>query len=498
MRKTGDMGHISQRFGIEIGRGWVILFLLAAIIVGAAYGIGPLRPLPPELRLLAVDGEAAVTELAVSGTVGDEGVLRFPVRLAVQNVGAQAAQPRQIVLNVPGRFRVATQHGRLPGDVTPGVPLHRYVVNVTVPELAPNEPPQTLTGLETIWLEPDLPRYYCTAQNDGVPEFVPAPRFDPEIMSDVQIFYSVHSNRHRNTGLLKVRVDASQLGVEPAAMPPLFPTVFEEPEATVPELGALRYGGTRTAWCGDPEQPMELYIALWETAANARFYVIHVDGQPRKHLYDLNGDGIIELETWDASGDGRFEARRQARYAVPEFLRPLPGRRPDLLLPDTVAPDSAWLELFSNTAAGPLRFAEAEARAAEARAAAARAAAARAAAAAQTAAPGSPPYDTATGMPGERRPFADIEPLPPPDSAWLELFLDAGAGPFRFSRGIRAAADDDAGTTPAPRAPGTTSADTVAVPDTVTVDTAQPPPPPRRSVPLGTPVPIRPPGGGVP
>jgi hypothetical protein len=197
---------------------------------------------------------------------------------------------------------------------------------------------------------------------------------------------------------------------------------------------------------------MELFAVTWESQAGARFHVIHVQGQPRKHLYDLNGDGIVQLETWDVDGDGRFEARREARFPVPEFLLPLPTQRPELTLPDTVPPDSAWLALFRNTAAGPLRFAQ-QARMPPPR-------------------PAMPGDTTADGLPS-----GDLmEPLPPPDSAWLDLFRNTAAGPFRFSRRPQ----------PPPQDTIDAARDTVVVPDTAA---PAPPPQPRPPRPLGTPIP---------
>ncbi len=47
-------------------------------------------------------------------------------------------------------------------------------------------------------------------------------------------------------------------------------------------------------------------------------------GVPRKYLFDLDRDSIIELEMWDPDGDGEFETRRQARLPIPAFLLPPP------------------------------------------------------------------------------------------------------------------------------------------------------------------------------
>lgn len=464
------MGHIAQRFGIRLGRGWVTLILLALAGVGLAYWVGPLRPPPAQLRLVVLDGDSAVEAVQLRGAFDEASqVLRYALPLAVQNVGERAGQPRRLVLDVPGRFSLSTPRGRLSGEVTAGVPLRRYVVDVPSPAVAPGGAPQALPGLETLFLEPDLPRFYCTQSGDAIPEFVPAPDYNAEALSEVRIFYSLveRQSAERSTGLLSLQLDPEQLRVQPAQMPPAFPTVFEDPEVQGPELGPLSYRGSRTAWCGDPEQPMELFSVSWEAQGGARFWVIHVQGQPRKHLYDLDGDGTVDLETWDVDGDGRFEARRQARFPVPEFLQPLPAQRPELTLPDTTPPDPAWLALFRNTAAGPFRFAL------EARAAVARG----------PVMPGDTTAEAGAAM-------AALDPLPPPDSAWLRLFLDASAGPFRFTRRVDVATPADTAVTDTLGGlpTGEPAADTAeAAPDT-----AQPPPRPRPAPrPLGTPVPPR-------
>ncbi|HSJ06026.1 MAG TPA: hypothetical protein VK936_04940 [Longimicrobiales bacterium] len=472
------MGHIVQRFGFQLGRGWIFLVVMTAIVLGGMYWIGPLRPLPAELELVVLAGDEPVDELAVPGELDAEtGAVRFAVPLAVRNTGARPGTPRRITLSVPGRYRLITARGVLDSEVTPGVPLRRYVLSVSAPAIAPDGPPVRVRGLETVWIEPDLPSYYCMPVGD-IPEFMPAPHIDAGTLADVRIFYSLTSREaeRRRTGVLTLRLDPSRLQATPAAMPPVFPTSFEEPEVEAPDLGPLLYGGERRSYCGDPEQPMELFTVVWQTAAGGRFYVIYIDDAPRKHLYDLNGDGTIDLETWDATGDGRFEARREARYAVPEFLVPSPRRRADSLEPDTVPPDSAWLAVFNDPAAGPFRFTR---RPAE-----------------TGAAPGAVP-----GAPSPRT--AAVEPLPPPDSAWLDLFLDTERGPFRFTRRAepQQAEPGEPGDVPTQPLPGDTSPQTTPQPEAEPAEgpPAEPPaaspPSPRRTVPLGTPVPRRPPGG---
>lgn len=390
------MGYKAQRIGFSVSRGWTLLLLVIGGLIAASFWIGPLRPLPAELQLLAVAGNSALTEVEATGQLRADGTVRFAVPLAVRNVGFQPAEPWQLQLSMPGHYHLTTRRGRLAGEVTAGVPLRRYTIDLTPTHVPVDNATMRLPGLDTIWLEPDLPRYYCQLGDGQVPEFLPAPDRDPAQLSRVSIFYSFRTANaaERHSGLLAVRLDTAMLRSQPAPMPPSFPTVFlVEPDeddpaaetvaqpadsATAPADSAgdsaaadgaaradtagagnvirLVAGGSRRAYCGDPEAPVDLYTTIHETADGGRVYTVHVAGAARKRLYDMNGDDVIELERWDSDGNGFFEARRQARFEVPDFLKPLPPLNPEMLEPDTVPPDSAFLQLFGNTAAGPFRF----------------------------------------------------------------------------------------------------------------------------------------------
>ncbi|HSJ10978.1 MAG TPA: hypothetical protein VK928_13730 [Longimicrobiales bacterium] len=469
------MGRV-QRFGIRLSRGWTVLLLLAALLVGAAYWIGPLRSFPAEFELAVVHDGSLVETAAIPGTRTPDGAVQFALPLAARNTGAREGSPRRVSISVPAQYRVFTRRGMLPGEASQGVPLRRYVVDLNTAAVPPDSTAFRLPGLDTVWLQSELPRYYCSFQEGLVPEFVPAPRHDPATLADLRIFYSVTdgASNSRNTGVLSLQLPPELLEVTPAPMPPSFRTTVEEPEARVPEFGALRNVGARSALCGDPQTAVELYSVVWETATGGRIFVVHLAGAERKRLYDLNDDGVVELETWDADGDGRFESRREARYTVPEFLLPLPPRDPSMLEPDGAPPDSAFLAVFRNTPAGPWRFAE------KMRADSIRivqdslrlvqdslrfADSVRAALAADSARAAAP---TAPAVTDTDRDVA------PPDPAWLRLFLDTSAGPFRFTR------------RPAPPPVDTVRADSAAAADTTP---PPPPPPPRRPQPLGTPVP---------
>jgi hypothetical protein len=473
-----------QRFGIRIGRGWVVLFLIAGSLLLGAYWIGPLRPIPARIELLAIDGDVAVPQIAVRprGTAG--GGLVFPIAVAARNVGAQSARPSSLVLSVPPQFGIATTRGRITGVATAGVPLRRYPIALGRSELRPDSQTVMLPGLDTIYLEPDLPRYYCTTQGGTIPEFSSAPRYNAHTLSDIRIFYSfMEAGRaERQTGLLTVQIDPALLEVAPAANPPTFPTVVEIPAARAPETGTLLFAGARTAHCGDPEQPVELYTTLWETRMGGRVFVVYVDNVGRKRLYDMDRDGIIELETWDSDGDGLFESRREARYAIPEFLIPLPPRDPSMTQPDPVPPDDQWLALFHNAARGPSRFARSTLTP-HPPIAAVDTAGADAASADTAAAPRVAETGPQTSDPDLR----DVRPATP---EFLALFADTAAGPFRFAerpRALPAAQAPPAAGTPAftPLRP-TLTADSAAPAEPE--PEPEPPPRPRRRQPLGTPI----------
>jgi hypothetical protein len=494
------MGNRAQRFGIDIGRGWVILFLIGGTLLLAAYWIGPLRPLPAHLELLAIDGDVAVPQFAPEPGRTADGGLVFAVPLAARNIGSRTARPASVVLSLPAQYRLATTRGPLVGEVAAGVPLRRYVIALPEAVLAPDSTTRVLTGLDTIFLQPDLPRYYCMTQGPQIPEFTAAPDFDAQTLSDVRIFYSFNdpSGPERQTGLLTVRLDPELLEVEPAAMPPSFRTTIQEPEAQAPDVGRLRFAGARTAHCGDPERPIELFTVLWETQNGGQLFVVYVDNVGRKRLYDLNRDGIIELETWDGDADGLFEARREARYATPAFLLPLPPRDPSMTQPDPVPPDARWLALFHRADGGPRRFAQSSLTAHPQVAVADTAAPDSAAVARQDSAAlaGAPALDSAAQVDAPARPAAPtagapveagLGPVRQATPQFLALFADTSAGPFRFSR-----------QPPPPREPARQPAATAQIPaagpDTVAVqpveeDTTPPPPRPRpRRPPLGTPI----------
>ena len=435
------MNYVAQRMGLRIPPGLIVLVLIIGALVGAAFWIGPFRPLPPAVELLVADGEgfAAQAALANAGTAEEP---RFPLVLALRNAGGRVAHPSELHLSVPARLRLRSTRYALAREVVPGNPLVRYALPLEVGVLPPDTT-AAVAVLDTVWLEPQHDDYHCEAMSDSIPVFAPAPRIDPERLASVQAFYSVRDGRieGRQTGVVHVRLDARAFDRPALARPPAFPTQIREPWIPGPALGPLTHAGTRTALCGDPQQPLELFTSTWETPTGGRFLVVYLNGAPRKYLYDLNRDSIVELEMWDPDGDGRFEARRAARFPIPSFL--LPERLPEATAAlDSLANDPAWQQLVHDTLAGPYRFVPDTLRPPALRQRA-------------------PPSGTAV-LPGAvPRPGVTA-----PDTAWLRRFHDTDAGPYRFAPN------------PPPR---------LVVPP-------PPPPRPRRDEPLGTPIPYPPPG----
>lgn len=416
--------YVVRRFGFRPSRGLVSLAIIVAVLAAGAFWIGPFRPRPPELALLALSGDGRFHQFvgipsswADTLPAASEATARFPLILAVHNAGSQVARPTKVSLSLPSKFRITDAAGQpLPAFTTMGNPLVRYELPIRIKEVQPGRLPAML-GADTLWLEPIIPSMYCTAMADSVPEFVSAPVQNPTLNSRVRIFYSfTGASRKRQTGLLTVQVDPNLVKRDPAPNPPVFQTQVIKPQAPRPVLDAINEVGSRTTMCGDPGQPIELHSELWETAAGGRFFVVYYGGAPRKYLYDLNRDSIIELEMWDQDADGKFESRRAARMAIPSFLMPFAKSVADSLgidttvvALDTVPATPEWIALFYNTNAGPFRFGGKPA----------------------------PARDTTRQQPRVQTAPVQIPDTIREDPKFRQLFDNTGAGPFRFYRAQR-------------------------------------------------------------
>lgn len=420
--------YVAKRFGFRPQRGLIALFIIIALLAAGAFWIGPFRPRPAELKLVALSGDGRFREyVGIPSSWADtlpaasEATARFPLILAVYNAGTRPAKPERLALSVPGRFRITDARGvPFPATTSVGNPLVRYELPIRTQSIEPGRFPTIITAGDTLWLEAVVPSMYCTEIADSIPEFTSAPAIDPRTLSRIRTFYSFEDQRTRvrQTGLLTIQVDPNLVKRAPAPPPPVFETQVIRPAAPRPSFGTLTPIGSRIASCGDPAEPIEIMSALWETENGGRFFVLYNGGAPRKYLFDLNRDSIIELEMWDQDNDGLFESRRAARMPIPAFLMPYPKAALDSASADSAANFAAldsvantpeWQQLFYNVAAGPLRFAR-------------------------------PAGDTATrntaapAQPGAR-PRVEVPAHVRVDTAWLRTFNNTSAGPFRFYKG---------------------------------------------------------------
>lgn len=355
--------HVLLRFSPRLDGRWLLGLLIIGGLIAAGSFIRWTGPAPP-LHLLALGPEGQFRDtLLVPASWGDTATttpgadVRVPLILAVRNAGTRPVRPGRLSLSVPLRYRVTGSGGQeLETRVEPGSPLVSYAFD---PDLAPVEPqrlPSMLQAHDTLWLEVIIPSYYCVALADSIPEFVPAPPPPLRTLGEVRIFYAFSEGdlEVRRTGTLLVRMDTTLLDVAVPSSPPSFP-MQADPAIAGPELGTLAYAGSRRSMCGEPEAPMELLSTVWETADGGRFITLDYGGTVRKHLYDLDRDGVIERESWDPDGDGTFEATRQARLELPEFLLPLAPDGPyDMARFDSLPGDSlAGLDPFRRAMPAP-------------------------------------------------------------------------------------------------------------------------------------------------
>lgn len=319
------------------------------------------------LELLALGGDGQFSESvsipghwALTDGLDAGSTIRVPLILAIRNTGREDSPPARLELTVPTRYRMVRSNGQpIPAEYMPGTPMARY--EMTVPAIGGSS--GSIAGylpvLDTIWLEPIIPPYYCIALSDSVPDFVPAPPAPVEAIAQVRIFYSFSAEemKQRQTGLLSVQLDPDLLEQEVQAAPPVFQTIYSRPRAPFPNISALTYVGSRRARCGDPQDPMEILTTLWETPEGGRFFVLDYGGAPRKYLFDLDRDSIIELEMWDGTGSGQFDARRQARLPIPGFLIPERAPVPVYAFGGEVPTEDLYaLDRFARARTSPYRF----------------------------------------------------------------------------------------------------------------------------------------------
>jgi hypothetical protein len=342
---------------------WLLALLVVGALVGAASLIRWTGPAPP-LDLVALGPEGRFEDtLRVPARWGDtathtpDAVVRVPLILGVRNLGREPVTPERLSLSVPVRYRLTDADGQeLPGRIEAGSPLVSYTLRPGLDRVEPQRLPTLIPAHDTLWLEVVIPTFYCVSVGDSIPEFVIAPPPPVRPLSDLRVFYSFEGGDlgERRTGTLSVRLDSTLLAVEQPPAPPAFP-MEANADLAQPDLGALQRVGSRRSVCGEPESPMEILSTVWRTPAGGRFITLDYGGKVRKRLYDLDGDGMIERESWAPAGDGRFTATRRARFPIPGFLLPAtPGGAYPLARFDSLSPDSlARLDPFRRAMRGP-------------------------------------------------------------------------------------------------------------------------------------------------
>ena len=354
------MFHIFRRIGF-FRRRWIWALLLLAAFGAAGYWMVPWRGSAADLQLVAMrpDGTFASTvhaaaltpqgdsAAASAGAASSRGV---PIVLAIANNGMRAGRPERLVLALPRWYRLTGPAHGIRNEILPDEPLQRYVVEVDFPEIQSGRVPTLLPAIDTLWLEPFVPDYWCTADVDSVPVLIPSTPPDTGGIVPVQVYWSFEGAAltDRQTGLLTVQLPGSMFRRTGTVDFAQSPVNMEQPRVLRPAMGALVEGGSHYAECGAPGDPMRIFSALWITPGGGRLISIHYGGQPRKEYYDLNRDSIIELEMWDPDGDGEMEAWRTLRMPIPEYLLP----QDPMLVADSIArADSARADSAAAAAA---------------------------------------------------------------------------------------------------------------------------------------------------
>jgi hypothetical protein len=336
---------------------WLIVILVLAAIVGiGAYWLGPGVVPRARVELLAFDVTgrfAADAQLAPpdSATAGD---VRYPLVLAVQNSGLRSAELQELSLSLPGWSRLIGPTGLELQSTNEGdEPLRTYRFPLDGDEVEPGALPVVIDGMEGLSLVARLPATTCRMRWDGVPEFDAMPDYDATLIATVRAFYSVVERRERETGELTLHLDPSRVEASVANEFVTGPIEIGTPTVSLPAVGPVRLEGRRTSVCGAPELRYEIESIVWRTGADSagRLIIVAHQGVPRRLLFDLDGNGRVELEAWDGDGDGRAEAKRAASYRIPVFLIPVPPPPPpDTMRADSTAADSTTVRADSTRA----------------------------------------------------------------------------------------------------------------------------------------------------
>jgi hypothetical protein len=343
-------------------RGIIASLVVLIVVAALVFWFGPFRPSAAALELLALDSRGRFTTVAdMTGTEPDTapqlgtGVPRLPLVLALHNTGNRPGRIRFLDLYIPAFLLLYDAKGQpIAREREGGNPLAHYRFELPRDPIEAGGLPVVLPGHERLWLESAISPYVCVITDDGVPDFRAAPRYDPVLLSQIEIFYSLSERTRsaRSTGLLTLRIDPRLMRADSMPQPPIYPTLIRGDTAAL-DTSQLRRLGTREASCGEVDVPLTIQSISYATPMGGRVFAITHEGKRRKYLFDTDGDSVIDAEVWDPDLDGMFDAARRARFPIPTFLLPF-RMRP--VVEDVVPPDSAWLQLFYDTASGPLRF----------------------------------------------------------------------------------------------------------------------------------------------
>ena len=323
---------------------WLVLGVL--VIAGAAvWSVGPIRPFEERVSILALGADGTFgADVRLEPLDPQAAELRFPLILGFQNGGSRAVKPIAVHLSVPARYRLVRNAGMvLDGEPGDGGPLVRYAFPMPGEEVEPDVLPAVMPGAEDLLLAFSRPSITCRLDN-GVPVFAPAPPYPAEQLAQIEVFWSIETEAAatRQAGTMRLTFDPSHVRPLRANDAVFGPVVVERPDVTLPRVPLSALEAVRETTCGDPGRAEGMRSTIW-TAGSGRFFILSFRESPRKYLFDLNGDGTVELEAWDIDGDGHFEARRNAAFPIPAELLPPPPPGLDTLVADSLvtAPDSA-------------------------------------------------------------------------------------------------------------------------------------------------------------
>ena len=325
------MFHVFRRIGF-FRRRWVWALLLIGAAVFAGYWVVPWGGSAADLQLLVLRADGTFSESVRASTLraADDSSTAttrdprgVPLVLGVANHGMRAGRAERLVLALPRWYRLTGPAGVVRNEVLPDETLQRYIVELDTQSIQSARVPTVLPNVDTLWLEPFVPDYWCTADDDSVPQLIASTPPDTSGVVPVQVFWSFEGGElDRQTGLLTIELPGEMYRRDAPIDIAQSPVTVQLPFAPRPEMGVLVEGGTRYADCGPPGDPMRIFSALWITPAGGRMISIHYGGLPRKEYYDLNRDSVFELEMWDPDGDGDMEAYRTVRVAIPDYMMP--------------------------------------------------------------------------------------------------------------------------------------------------------------------------------